>query len=232
MKTVLALFTITILSAHAMLADLVIVQNVKTTAQGMNVDMEMTMHFKGSKARIDVGDQVSTIMDSGSDEVLNLMHQQKMVMTMNSQQLGAMQQQMTESMGKDDAEQAKPELKATGNKETINGFDTEEYLVTQNGQEISYWLAKDYPNKEKILEQMASMQDSKFAKLSPNAQAQLDIRELPGIPIRVNAVDTVMTLVSVEEKKVDPAIFEIPEGYNKMDMPDLGNMLKNMPQGE
>ncbi len=230
MKLPLLAITAVLIGAPALLADLVIVQNVKTSAQGMNVDMEMTMHFKGNKARIDVGDQVSTIMDTDSDEVINLMHQQKMVMTMNNTQLSAMQKQMLDAMGKDVDLQTEPEIKPTGNKETINGFETEEYIVTQGGVDVNYWLAKDYPNKEKILEQMARLQDSKFVKMSPNAK--LDPRKLPGIPIRINATGTEMTLVSIDEKEVDESLFVIPDDYSKMEMPGMGDLLKKLPKSE
>ncbi len=219
-------------------ADLVMVQEISGAGEVDGKESRITTTFKGDMARVDVGDKISTIMDGKSGKMTNLMHKQKMVMTMDSGDVQAMQQQILQAMGKDastEAETVQPELKPTGKKETINGFDAQEYIVEQNGMTSYLWLASNFPNKERILAQMAKFQNSEAFKFAAAAKSY-DVAKLPGIPVRVvsavEGLETTVTLVSLEEKDVDASLFEIPAGYNTLKVPSMGDLLKKVPAGE
>src|ERR1043165_7565935 len=49
--------------------------------------------------------------------------------------------------------------KATGKKETISGYETEEYVSDSPKFHASYWVATKYPDYAKILDQMAILQN-------------------------------------------------------------------------
>jgi Zn-dependent M32 family carboxypeptidase len=107
-------------------ADLTLVQSVEGSS-GRN---EMTMKLKGDKMRIDVSPQVTTIIDAKTGEMINLMNDQKKVMRISGEKVRATmemaQQQFKAKNGKKETK-AKPTFVATGKKETINGYETEQY---------------------------------------------------------------------------------------------------------
>lgn len=214
-------------------ADLVMVQEMSGSA---SMNGNITTTFKDDLARVDVGSQMSTIVDGKSGKITNLMHDQKMVMTMDGGQIQAIQEQFLKVLQEDDQSSSAPaEIKSTGKKETINGFQAEEYLLEQNGGTTRMWLAKDFPNKDSILKRMANFQNSDALKFAAAAKGY-DVAKLPGFPVRIvsntQGVETTITLVSIEEKDVDPALFEIPAGYNALQVPSIGDILKNLPSGE
>lgn len=205
------------LVAGSAFADLVIVQKVQQSSP-VPLDSEMTMSVKGDKVRVDIGDQVSTIVDSSNEDagIVSLMHQQKMAMTVPKATVDAMRERAKAQL---EGEDAGPDIKPTGNKETISGFECEEFKGTFQGMNVSYWITKDLPNEEQILEQLSKLSGD----VDPFRGAFKD-GEIPGFPIRTviesdQSGASTMTVVSVEEKNVDESLFAIPDGYKSMEMP-------------
>ena len=104
-------------------ADLTIVQSV----EGMGPVSQMTMKIKGDKARIDVSPQMTMIFDAKKGEMISLMREQKMVVRMPADKMKAAADLIRKSNGKESAE--KPKIVATGKKETVNGYETEQYSL-------------------------------------------------------------------------------------------------------
>ena len=64
---------------------------------------------------------------------------------------------------------SRPLPKPTGQKETISGYETEEYVSGSPKYHATYWVAKSYPNYESILRQMSLLQRGAFASIARDA---------------------------------------------------------------
>jgi hypothetical protein len=206
-------------------ADLTIVQKV----EGSSNNKEMTMKLKGDKMRIDITPQVTTIIDAKTGEMINLMNDQKKVMRMSGDKVRAameMAQQFNLKNGKKDAK-TKPKFAATGKKEMVNGYETEEY--TWDGPEFkaTYWIAPKYPDGAAILKQLQAINPDIWK--TSNAQMP-DYRDFPGLPIKtvisVGGNEITTTLTSVKQDPLNDADFTVPKDYEEMKLPDMSGLLQ------
>lgn len=207
-----------VLSARA---DLTIVQSV----EGAGPVTTMSIKIKGDKARIDATPQVFTIIDSKSGEMLNVMNEQKKFMRISAAQAKAA---AAMAMKGDDkkAPVGKAQLKPTGKKETINGYEAEEYTCETPAFKASYWISTKYPNAADIVKQLQAMTPDAWGV---TAQGMPDYRDFPGLPLRsrvsLGAQQITSTLVSVKQDPIADAEFAPPKGFEEMKMPDLDAML-------
>ena len=198
-------------------ADLTIVQKV----DGAGGPHRITMKVKGDKARVEVSEEITTIIDAKTGAITNLMHEQKVVMTIPGDKAKAMAE-MAKSFAKDQSpEQATP--KPTGKKETINGYETEEYVSDSPKFHASYWVATSYPDYANILQQMAVLQKGAFASVT---KGMPDYHALPGMPLRTTVKmpdqpEITSTIESVSVAPLSDAEFTVPKGYSEMKMPDF-----------
>lgn len=221
MKTSLLALGLSLLSSVALWADLVIVQQM----DGAGQSGPMTLKIKGDKIRTDMTPQVSTIFDAATGIIQTIMHDQKMYMEISAEA----SQRLLESMqaqAKTEETPSAPILVATGKKEKIGGYDTELYTVTSGKYKSSYWIAKDYPNSDQLMEVFKKMQSSALSKAAQSMVPQ-PAEDLPGVPVKVEVEigpnqKLTTTLVSVEETTLDDNEFVVPEGYQAMAMPSLG----------
>ncbi len=152
MKRIATLALIAISSALSARADLTIVQNV----DGAGPVNTMTIKIKGDKARIEPSPQVTTIIDSRSGEMLNLMNEQKKFLRISADKAKAFADMaVAAGSGKQPAE--KPKLVPTGKKDTINGYEAEEYVCESTSFKASYWISKQYPDAANIVKQLQAM---------------------------------------------------------------------------
>ncbi len=203
-------------------ADLTLVQKVEGAGPEANT---MTIKIKGDKVRLDVTPEVSTILDSKTGEMLNLMNDQKKFLRISAARLGALAN-TTLAAGEKDQSKEKAQLKPTGQKEMINGYETDEYTCDAFGLNSTYWIAPKYPNSATIMKQLQSLTPQAWniaAKEIP------DYRDFPGLPIRSRVVvgekEITSTLASINEAPLSDAEFEPPKGFTEIKMPDLGALL-------
>ncbi len=217
MNTVRLSLLALLFSTIAARADLTIVQKV----EGSDGTNEITLKVKGDKARVEINPQITTIMDAKTGELITLINDQKKVMRISGDKAKAMAE-MAKSMSKDlMPENSAP--KATGKKEKINGYETEEYLVDSPKVKTSYWVAKDYPNYQSILKQMSVLQNGAFAAMRKGIP---DFHDLPGLPLRTQITmegknQMTSTLETVGVGPIDDAEFNVPAGYEEMKLPDF-----------
>ena len=205
-------------------ADVVIVQKVEG-AGGQNG--EMTMKMKDGKSRTDVNPQMSMITDTQSGEVITLMHDQKSYMKISGDTTRAMLdriRKMADDQSASATPKPAPKLKATGRKDKINGYDTEEYTCDANGKKITYWIAKDYPDYSAILAQMMKMQQGGLAAMMKGMMPEAS--EFPGMPIRTEMDNgygdkITTTLISAKQEPVNATDMEVPAAYKEMTMPNF-----------
>ena len=205
------------LSPLATRADLTIVQKVDG-AQGSN---QVTLKVKGNKARVEINPQITTILDAQTGDLTTLLNDQKKVMRISGEKAKAMAE-MAKAMSKEMLPSDAPP-KATGQKQKINGYETEEYVTEAPKFRTSYWVAKDYPDYQAIVKQMAVLQNGAFAALRKGLP---DFKDLPGLPLRTEVKadgknQMTSTIESVTTTPLPDADFTIPAGYSEMKMPDF-----------
>lgn len=206
-------------------ADLTIVQQV----EGAGPKAEMTMKVKGDKARIEAAPGLSMIYDGTTGETLNISDAQKAVTRTTAAQAKAAGAAMATMAGKQpDAPREKPKITPTGKKETINGYETEEYITDGPTYKVSYWIARNYPQADAIMKQLQAMKPD--AMSTAGAAVAPDFHDFPGLPIRTNitAGETkiVSTITSVKLDPLPESEFTVPAGYQEIKTPDSGS-----PQG-
>ncbi len=221
-------------------ADLVIHQEVQneglTAPQGQAVpagDMKITMSIKGSSARIDMAGQPSMIIDGTTGNLTTILHAQKMYMVMSGEQLGEAMKMAAAMRGvpeKPGTPAPTSKLEPTGKSAQISGYKAEEYIQKLPDGDCHYWIAKDYPKYKDILKQMSVFQDSSLGKMAADAGLpKMDHNSLPGMPLKTvmemaKGGKVTVTMVSLEDKPVDAALFEKPADYSEMKMPAMPGM--------
>lgn len=206
-------------------ADLTIVQQV----EGAGPVAQVTMKIKGDKARIEATPEMTMIYDGKSGETLNVVHGQKMVMRTTAAQTKMAAAAIAGNVVEMKAPPEKVKVVPSGQKETINGYETEEYIATGTGYKASYWVARTYPQGEAILKQLQMM--------TPDALngvlATPDLRDFPGLPLRTNVTmgetKIVTTITAVKTDPLPDSEFGIPEGYKEMKIPDMSSLLGGKP---
>src|SRR5438874_7138617 len=153
-------------------------------ADAAGAGTNMTIKIKGDRARIDASPQVTTIFDGKTGEVITLLNDQKTIVRISSDKMKA----VTDMLDKFSSKQAapeKPRLTPTGEKETVNGYETEQYTYDAPDFKAVYWIAPNYPNGAAILAQLQSIK-SEFWDAANTRMP--DFRDFPGLPIRMSMI--------------------------------------------
>jgi len=199
-------------------ADLTVVQTVDAPGASAN---QITIYTKGDKMRMDTAPQVSTIVDGKTGEIVTLMKDQKCAVRISAEKMKAAADMIKKFTDKDGStELAKP--KPTGRKETIRGYEAEEYVVDRGALKASYWLAPKYPDGAAILRQLQAVKSEMWNSVNPN---ETNLHDFPALPIRtvVDMRGTKMTteLVSVKQDLLPDATFAIPADYREVKGPEM-----------
>lgn len=202
-------------------ADLVVVQKVEGIGQPQAA--EMTLKVKGDKIRVDLAPEISTLTDAATGETTTLMHAQKAYMQISPEALGQLAGRLN---GKQEAALPPSTPQATGKHETVNGVDTELYTARLGQMKVTYWIAKDFPEGDKLRDLFQKLQKSPLAKLTQGGMGSQPA-DLPGVAVRTrmeppNGQKLTVTLISVKEQALDNAEFEIPRNYQALPSPAFG----------
>ncbi|MGH8094039.1 MAG: DUF4412 domain-containing protein [Chthoniobacterales bacterium] len=198
-------------------ADLTIVEKV----EGLDGPHQITMKVKGDEALVEVNPHITTILNAKTGEVANLMHDKKVVMRISSENAKAVAD-LAKSFAKEEAP-AQSTPKATGKKETINGYETADYVTDSPKFHASYWVATSYPDYQNILQQMSVLQKGAFASIT---KGMPDYHALPGLPLRTQVkyagqAEITSTIESVSLAPLPDSDFAIPADYSEIKMPDF-----------
>lgn len=185
---------------------------------------EITLKIKESKVRLDTGDETSAIVDSETGVTTLLIHPNKAFLKISPEEVKQQAKALKEMLGQKLENPTDVQLKPTGKKEKINGFDTEEYTTTFNGVEMSLFIAKQYPNYQKIVEALYQVQNGPAMEAFRSISIPPD--KYPGLPIRTKQTiagqEIVMTLLSAQEIDVPDGDFAIPADYKELNPPTAG----------
>jgi hypothetical protein len=201
MKTSLLL---TLLFTTSAFADITLVQH--TFIGVAKTPSVTTMYAKDGKLRTDNDTTTTMIIDSNTGDMTTLVHEQKMIITQNTKALEALAQQAPKTT------EPLPTTKitATGQKEKVDGYDCEIYTSENMGMVVKMWVTMDYPNHEKLREEMKAI-----AKLGAAGAPKQP--EVPGIAVKTEfeqqGLKFVTKLISLSTDAVDASKFVVPEGY-------------------
>lgn len=204
-------------------ADLILEQQIQSAMQ----NGKLVTKIKGEKVRMDMPSgpigEMSMIIDTTSGDVTNLIHAQKIAMKMP----GAQTRQAMEAIRKMNpaaADAAAPKLVATGKTEAVGAYTAEIYTWEGNGVKQTLWVAKDYPNFNRIKPQIDTLSKAASSSMGANNQTP-DMTKLPGMVVKseqeFQGQKVTVTLVSVKEDPVEVSALEKPADYQDQAMPAL-----------
>ena len=195
-------------------ADLTIVQRV----EGVGRNGDVTVRIKGDKERIDAPSQPTRIIDGKTGEMTDLLTAKKSFVRISAQQMKA----AAETISKFDDGKAAParKLTPTGKKETINGYETEEFVYETPQFKASFWVATKYPESADILKQMQAPISGAW---KPSNMGMPDYTDFAGLPLKtvisVGDNQVVTTITSIKKDSINPAEFDIPKDFQELKRP-------------
>lgn len=210
--------------AQTIHADVTLVQKV----EGLGSPTEMTIKVKGDKVRIDLSPQVTTIFDGKTGEMINLMNEEKTVVRVSADKMKAAAEMIKKfNPRKEGAEN--PKLASTGQKETINGYETEQYVYDGPDFKATYWIALSYPNGAAILKELQTVKSEAWNAANTRLP---DYRDFPGLPLRTRMVmkkgeakdnvnEFTSTIISAKQDPLSDSEFAVPKDFKELAMPNV-----------
>jgi hypothetical protein len=249
MKTVFCSLVLTSFVILPVRADLTIVystmvepasqaQKAQATPDGIVAGTTMTIRIKGDKARIDASPQMTAIFDGRTGELINLLNDQKTLVRFSPDKMRAIAD-MLKTVSSNKAGSNKLRLTPTGQKEMINGYDTEQYTYDGPDFKATYWIAPNYPNGAAVLAQLQSIK----SELWDAANTKMpDFRDFPGLPIRMRMIvgkqnhagehgatpsghpaEITSSVTSVSLDSIADSQFAVPPDFKETSLPDIFN---------
>lgn len=215
------IFLILISTVGAARADLVIQQQTITTLNKSNQSFTETIKIRGDKIRTDADGGLhagtSWILDTGTYDTFTLFHKHKSVM----KESGAQEKEFQEKKKKQSSNTNAAAITQvtpvdTGKSEKVGVYNTEIYKWSgANGAILTYWVAKDFPDYEKINVALDKLgQSAGLARLNPlNALPGMVVKAQSILKLDAGALTNTTTLISVKEEPVDASLFEVPSDY-------------------
>ena len=148
----------------------------------------------------------------------DLMNDKKSFVRISAEQMKA----AAETISKfDDGKQASPrKLTPTGKKETINGYETEEFVFETPQFKASFWVAAKYPDAAGILKQMQAPVSGAW---KPSNMGMPDYTDFAGLPLKtvisVGDNQVVTTIMSIKKDSISASEFDIPKDFQELKKP-------------
>jgi uncharacterized protein DUF4412 len=195
-------------------ADLTIVQRV----EGVGPNGEITVKIKGDKERIDAPSQPTQIIDGKTGEMTELMTDNKRFIRISAEQVKAAAE--TINKFEEGKQPSTPKLASTGKKETINGYETEEFVYETPKFKASFWVAAKYPDAAGILKQMQAPVSGAW---KPSNMGMPDYTDFAGLPLKtvisVGDKQISTTIMSIKKDSVNATDFDIPKDFQELKTP-------------
>lgn len=201
-----------------------------TSGKGKGQAQVLDYSIKGSAVRIDMsadGQSFASIMDLQKMEMLMLMPSEQMYMVM------PIKEKMEQAMDK--AFENDATVQKTGRTETILGYKCAEYVAKDRDTTTEIWVAEGLGSFMGLGNgggggAMGGMMGGK--KKSGGWEEKF--KGKPGFPLRVVSHDAKsretfrMEATKVEPGNLPASLFQAPAGWQKFQMPNMGDMLKGL----
>jgi len=200
----------------------------------------MTIKVKADKARIDAPPQLTAIFDGSTGELVNLLNDQKTVVRISPDKMRAIAEMLNKVSNNKTGPQ-RTRLTPTGQRETIEGYETEQFTYEGPDFRATYWIAPNYPNGAAVLAQLQSIK-SEFWDAANTKMP--DFRDFPGLPIRMRVIvgkqnhsaahnatlpdhptEIMSTVTAVSLDSIPDSEFTVPAGFKEAKLP---NVFKNV----
>lgn len=199
-------------------------------SSGKGKPQTLNYSIKQDLMRIDIvadGQSIATIMDVKKLEMTMLMPEQKMYMVM------PMKQTLEKAAAMADAKD--PEIEKTGRTETILGYKCDEYVTKDKNTTTEIWIAEGLGAFMGLGENgggggMGGM----FGGKKKTGGWEEKFKGKPGFPLRVVSRDAKsketfkMEATKIEPGSLPASLFQPPAGYERFQMPNMGDMLKGL----
>src|SRR5436190_16287610 len=198
----------------------------------------MTIKVKGDKARIDTPPHMTAIFDGTTGELINLLNDHKTVVRISPDKMRAVAD-MLDKFSNNKTGSQKRQLTPTGQKEVVNGYDTDQYTYDGPDFKATYWIAPNYPNGAAVLEQLQSIK-SEFWDAANTKMP--DFRDFPGLPIQMRIIvgkqnaagghnagvsdhptEITSTITGVSLDSIPDSQFTVPADFKEPKLPDIFN---------
>jgi hypothetical protein len=195
---------------------------IESKIESPQLTSDTTTKVKGDKLRVDIASgpvgAMSSIVDTKTGSAVQLVHSQKMAVKTSSAQLKQAMDAAKQKAGVKDGAAAPP-LKATGQSEKVGDYDCEIYTWTDGNTTSKLWVAKNHPQAAALKAFEKQMKSGFFGGM----QIGPDTTTLPGPAIKTETTtqgNTVTnTISSIKEQDVDAKEFDVPAGYQTMELP-------------
>jgi len=197
-------------------------------SQSLNVQSEghkeqVTIYLSGNRLRFDAGEIIS-IVDLDKNRLLNLMPESKTYYEMTFEEWDKMQKRMEEVMGKPPADKQRKltpkdiQVVHTENRQKVNGFECEQYIITDQMGSDEVWVTKDVEFKE--YNALMKKYSNLMMRANPDMQRELEkLQTIEGIPVKIISKSPYSTEITevkrISTDKLDPALFQVPQGFQK-----------------
>jgi len=213
-------------------------QKEQTTPTAVAAADNMTIKVKGDKARIDAPPHVTAIFDGTTGELINLLNDQKTVVRTSPDKMRAIAETLSK-LGNNKGASPKTTLTPTGQKEVINGYETERYTYDGANFKAIYWIAPNYPDGAAVLAQLQSIK----SELWDAANTKMpDFRNFPGLPMQMRVIvgeqntarghdahgsghstEITSTVSAVSLASIPDSEFRAPADFKETKLPDILN---------
>lgn len=232
MKKALVIFTVIIsFATRFAFGDVKIVNEVKNIINGKDQESgENISYYKADRARMEApGGAISIIrLDKAVMWIIN--DAEKTYMEMNAEQLGALASIMGEIK--------EPGVEKTGETKKIGKYNCTKIIVKMeimgSKTETEIWGTKDIKPDPTLLKFNDKMLE--IFKGNPSMESSYKmmqkVYDMEFFPVQTTTRAKIMgfssenssLLKEISTEKLDNSLFEIPEGYEKQEMPNMGNM--------
>jgi hypothetical protein len=197
---------------------------IKEQFENSGVVQQITVKIRDTKVRMDAGERMSALIDLKTGVTTLLLHPNKAFLKIGPEEIKEQRKALKEMLGQNLENPADVQLNPTGKQEKINGFDTEEYTTTFDGIQMSIFIAKRYPDYQKIVEALYRIQNGPVMETFQSMSIPPD--KYPGLPVRTTQTilgqKVTMTLDSAQETNLPDTDFAIPPEYKELNPPAIG----------
>jgi hypothetical protein len=210
-------------------------QDIPGAARAPREPLHTVTTTMGAKQRTDRGKTSSSIMlDDGRMIALNHLDKSYFIITLGQAKQGMEMVENASGKAEGTSDNA-PKLAATGQKQKIAGYESEEYTFqrTMRGHTttVRMWIAPEYPRAKEIRAyELAFARANKLTRMSQSSYFGTVIPDPDAIPMgMIMRIETeiprmgrsVTTTVSAKLAPVDDAIFAIPKDYTERRLPTM-----------
>jgi len=205
MKYVIVLATLALFSIAR--ADVTFVQNLDLGIP-MEDAADITIRATADKYRIDLGTDMSSIVDTKSATVVTVMHDDRTFFKMENYK------------SSDSTAPAPPPLTLTktNRSETIAGFQASAWTAEADGMKFTVWTTDGLPDQGRLLADLAALPP----EIDPFHGILRGTKLIEGFPIRLEIIDgdgakSTLTITSISGDPVTSDHFVPPSGYQSLE---------------